>query len=81
MSIEKTYLTIFGPIAATFGYTVGSENKYKVNDLINGMTVVAKLEDGDMVCTDRSSNMCPTCVASGWAEKLKCEIPMVKQQS
>lgn len=78
MSINIKYLKQFGPVVATFGYAFGKEKTYKVGDSILGNTVIKKTEKGDSVCASRSKALCSACVASGWAQKYQCEIPLVE---
>ena len=76
LSAETQFLEKFGPTTALCAYIIGGKDKNKVGDEISGVPIIAKLTDGDRVCADRSASLCPTCVASGWAAKLKCEIPL-----
>lgn len=80
MAKEGWYLKMFGPAVGLVRYTIDAQSKieYSVGDLYNGIPVVSKQNEGDLICVDRSESLCPTCVASGWAAKFGCEFPITE---
>jgi hypothetical protein len=76
MNNEMDNLRENGPTTAILGYACGKKDEYSVGDKIHGNTVIAKTKTGDRVCIDRSIRACTACLASGWAIKLGCEVPL-----
>ena len=73
MTLETLRIKELGPDTMTIS---PSDPNKQVGDKRDGETIIAKTNVGDRVCSDRQANLCPYCIAAGWAAQRRCEIPI-----